>query len=143
MREHRLYQADWLMRHYGFAAEEILEEPGDGMLDLKRDPKLAWALRNRGLFPVDVNRAPRETLLARSGNWRARRRAHSRRTPARHAAPRRSSASRAVARGGPAVRGDAGLAADSADQLRLAAGKRLAKSDPRQLDLFAQVDGTP
>ena len=63
MREHRLYQADWLMRHYGFAPEEILETAGDGMLDLERDPKLAWALRNRGLFPVDVNRAPRETLL--------------------------------------------------------------------------------
>jgi predicted DNA-binding helix-hairpin-helix protein len=63
MREHRLYQADWLMRHYGFAAEEILDGAGDGMLDLERDPKLAWALRNRGLFPIDVNRAPRERLL--------------------------------------------------------------------------------
>jgi putative DNA modification/repair radical SAM protein len=63
MREHRLYQADWLMRFYGFAAEEILDEAGDGMLDLERDPKLAWALRNRGLFPMDVNRAPREALL--------------------------------------------------------------------------------
>jgi predicted DNA-binding helix-hairpin-helix protein len=63
MREHRLYQADWLMRRYGFAADEILDEAGDGMLDLERDPKLAWALRHRGLFPVDVNRAPRETLL--------------------------------------------------------------------------------
>ena len=63
MREHRLYQADWLMRHYGFAADEILPGAGDGMLDLERDPKLAWALRNRGLFPVDVNKAPRETLL--------------------------------------------------------------------------------
>jgi predicted DNA-binding helix-hairpin-helix protein len=63
MREHRLYQADWLMRYYGFAAEEILDEASDGMLDLERDPKLAWALRNRALFPIDVNRAPRETLL--------------------------------------------------------------------------------
>jgi predicted DNA-binding helix-hairpin-helix protein len=63
MREHRLYQADWLMRYYGFAPEEILDGEGDGMLDLERDPKLAWALRNRALFPIDVNRAPRETLL--------------------------------------------------------------------------------
>ena len=63
MREHRLYQADWLMRYYGFAADEILDQVSDGMLDLERDPKLAWALRNRALFPIDVNRAPRETLL--------------------------------------------------------------------------------
>ena len=63
MREHRLYQADWLMRYYGFAAEEIVDEASDGMLDLERDPKLAWALRNRALFPIDVNRAPREMLL--------------------------------------------------------------------------------
>lgn len=63
MREHRLYQADWLMRYYGFAPEEILDGEGNGMLDLERDPKLAWALRNQGLFPIDVNRAPREALL--------------------------------------------------------------------------------
>jgi putative DNA modification/repair radical SAM protein len=63
MREHRLYQADWLMRFYGFAPEEIVDGKGDGMLDLDRDPKLAWALRNRALFPVDINRASRETLL--------------------------------------------------------------------------------
>jgi putative DNA modification/repair radical SAM protein len=61
VREHRLYQADWLMRFYGFAADEIAG-PG-GMLDLKLDPKLAWALQNRQEFPVDVNRAPREALL--------------------------------------------------------------------------------
>jgi putative DNA modification/repair radical SAM protein len=61
--EHRLYQADWLMRYYGFAPEEIVDGASDGMLDLERDPKLAWALRNRALFPIDVNRAPRETLL--------------------------------------------------------------------------------
>lgn len=62
MREHRLYQADWLMRHYGFDAGELTTstEPN---LDLARDPKLAWALRHRGAFPVDVNRAPREALL--------------------------------------------------------------------------------
>ncbi|ETD83820.1 putative DNA modification/repair radical SAM protein [Rhodobacter capsulatus] len=61
VREHRLYQADWLMRNYGFDATEIA--PPAGMLDLQIDPKLAWALAHRGLFPVDVNRAPREMLL--------------------------------------------------------------------------------
>ncbi|WKB53319.1 putative DNA modification/repair radical SAM protein [Eleftheria terrae] len=61
-REHRLYQADWLMRFYGFEADEIAGAPG-GMLDLDVDPKLAWALRHRERFPVDVNRAPRELLL--------------------------------------------------------------------------------
>ena len=63
MREHRLYQADWLMRFYGFGVEEIVSGGTDGLLDLKVDPKLAWALGNRGLFPLDVNRAPREMLL--------------------------------------------------------------------------------
>lgn len=63
MREHRLYQADWLMRFYGFAEAEILDGKVDGMLDLEIDPKLAWALRNREIFPVDVNRAAREALL--------------------------------------------------------------------------------
>lgn len=62
MREHRLYQADWLMRFYGFEQPEILAGT-NGMLDLAVDPKLAWALRNRGLFPLDVNRADREMLL--------------------------------------------------------------------------------
>jgi putative DNA modification/repair radical SAM protein len=63
LREHRLYQADWMMRFYGFAPNEILQGATNGMLDLDRDPKLAWALANRALFPVDVNRAPREMLL--------------------------------------------------------------------------------
>ena len=63
MREHRLYQADWLMRHYEFTREEIASAHPDGMLDLKRDPKLMWALANRDRFPVDVNRAEREMLL--------------------------------------------------------------------------------
>jgi putative DNA modification/repair radical SAM protein len=62
-REHRLYQADWLYRFYGFSADEIAESMTDGMLDLEIDPKLAWALRNRARFPVDVNAAPREMLL--------------------------------------------------------------------------------
>ena len=63
MREHRLYQADWLMRFYGFAQDEILDGREDGMLDLQIDPKLAWALRHRAMFPVDVNKAEREMLL--------------------------------------------------------------------------------
>ncbi len=61
MREHRLYQADWLMRVYGFGRGEIALD--GGMLDLDIDPKLAAALRDRGDFPVDVNRADRERLL--------------------------------------------------------------------------------
>lgn len=63
MREHRLYQADWLMRFYGFSQSEILSGSPDGMLDLAIDPKLAWALRHRASFPVDINRADREMLL--------------------------------------------------------------------------------
>ncbi|MEN0076870.1 MAG: biotin synthase, partial [Paracraurococcus sp.] len=62
-REHRLYQADWLLRFYGFELDEILAGGEDGMLDLGLDPKLAWALKHRGQFPIDVNRAPREMLL--------------------------------------------------------------------------------
>lgn len=63
MREHRLYQADWLLRFYGFDVSEITSARPDGNLDLEVDPKLAWALQNRHLFPVDVNRASREMLL--------------------------------------------------------------------------------
>ena len=62
VREHRLYQADWLMRFYGFAHEEIVPT-ADGMLSLEIDPKLAWALAHREHFPVDLNRAPKEMLL--------------------------------------------------------------------------------
>jgi len=62
MREHRLYQADWLMRFYGFDVGEIVEG-NDGHLALDMDPKLAWALRHREHFPLDVNRASREELL--------------------------------------------------------------------------------
>ena len=74
IREHRLYQADWLIRFYGFSHDEIV--PGSaledatadaglqsGMLSLDIDPKLAWALAHRAQFPVDINRAPREMLL--------------------------------------------------------------------------------
>lgn len=63
MREHRLYQADWLMRFYDFDRSEIVSGLPGGMLPLDIDPKLAWALAHRGQFPVDVNRAPREMLL--------------------------------------------------------------------------------
>jgi putative DNA modification/repair radical SAM protein len=63
MREHRLYQADWLYRFYGFGVDEITSTQQDGMLDLNLDPKLAWALGNRQTFPVDINREERETLL--------------------------------------------------------------------------------
>lgn len=62
VREHRLYQADWLVRFYGFSETELTSEAAPD-LDLSMDPKLAWALRNRAFFPVDVNRAPREALL--------------------------------------------------------------------------------
>ena len=61
LREHRLYQADWLMRFYGFARAEIVGETEDLELDI--DPKLAWALRHRGDFPLDLNSAEREQML--------------------------------------------------------------------------------
>lgn len=63
MREHRLYQADWLLRFYGFELDEIAGAAPGGNLDLDVDPKLAWALANRHRFPVDVNLAEREVLL--------------------------------------------------------------------------------
>ena len=64
MREHRLYQSDWLMRFYGFAPQEVQSVTDEqGMLPLDMDPKLAWALKFRETFPVDVNRAPKEALL--------------------------------------------------------------------------------
>ena len=63
MREHRLYQADWLMRFYGFAPSEVADATDNGMLPLDIDPKTAWALKHRDDFPVDINRAPREQLL--------------------------------------------------------------------------------
>ena len=61
-REHRLYQADWLLRFYGFAAAELLDESCPDF-DPRLDPKAAWALRHREYFPVEVNRADYETLL--------------------------------------------------------------------------------
>ena len=62
VREHRLYQADWLLRFYGFEADEIVTGQ-DGMLDLDVDPKTAWALQHREQFPVDLNKAPKAMLL--------------------------------------------------------------------------------
>ena len=62
VREHRLYQADWLLRFYEFKVGELTTADAPN-LDLALDPKLAWALRNRATFPADVNRAPREILL--------------------------------------------------------------------------------
>ncbi len=62
IREHRLYQTDWLLRFYGFKVDEVL--PTDvPELDLEMDPKLSWAIRNRQTFPVDLNMASKEVLL--------------------------------------------------------------------------------
>lgn len=61
LREHRLYQADWLLRFYGFSVEELL--PENENLSMELDPKCAWALNNMHLFPVEINRAPLEMLL--------------------------------------------------------------------------------
>lgn len=61
LKEHRLYQADWLLRFYGFSVEEIVGEEEN--LSLELDPKCAWALKNMHLFPVEINRAPLEMLL--------------------------------------------------------------------------------
>lgn len=62
LREHRLYQADWLLRFYGFKKDELFTEQQQN-LPADMTPKMAWALRNRQLFPVDINKAPREMLL--------------------------------------------------------------------------------
>ena len=61
LREHRLYQADWLLRFYGFRSDEIIDDNQN--LDMEVDPKCAWALRNIALFPVEVNTAPLDMLL--------------------------------------------------------------------------------
>ena len=63
IREHRLYQADWLLRFYDFKLDEILQGGTDDMLDMDVDPKMAWALKNRHLFPVDINKANKALLL--------------------------------------------------------------------------------
>lgn len=62
LREHRLYQADWLMRFYGFDADELLD-PSMPMMDEYLDPKCGWAMRHPEFFPVEVTKAPLNTLL--------------------------------------------------------------------------------
>ncbi|MFA5527011.1 MAG: putative DNA modification/repair radical SAM protein [Peptostreptococcales bacterium] len=61
-REHRLYEADWLLRFYHFRAEELIDQKSP-LLDLEVDPKLAWALRNIAIFPLEINKASYEELL--------------------------------------------------------------------------------
>lgn len=63
VREHRLYQADWLLRYYEFSIRELASFMPAGQLDLNVDPKTAWALANRDDFPIDVNAADRHHLL--------------------------------------------------------------------------------
>ncbi len=62
LREHRLYQADWLLRYYGFTAGELLSDEQPNFNNLI-DPKCDWALRHQELFPVEINRAPYQMLL--------------------------------------------------------------------------------
>ena len=62
LREHRLYQADWLLRFYGFTASELLDEQHQNFNPYV-DPKCNWALNHMDLFPVEVNRAPLDVLL--------------------------------------------------------------------------------
>ncbi len=62
LREHRLYQADWLLRFYGFRAEEILDEKRP-FFNVLLDPKEDWAVRHLEFFPVEINKAPMESLL--------------------------------------------------------------------------------
>lgn len=62
LREHRLYQADWLMRYYNFKAEELLD-PSDQFLPTDLDPKSAWALRHPEFFPIEINTASYQELL--------------------------------------------------------------------------------
>ena len=62
LRENRLYQSDWLMRFYGFAADEIVDDQHPN-LELEIDPKLSWALRHSEAFPVDINRADYKMIL--------------------------------------------------------------------------------
>ena len=67
-REHRLYQADWLMRYYGFNPGELVTEDAP-WLDLEVDPKLAWALRNIDKFPLEVMDACTWRFTPRTRHW--------------------------------------------------------------------------
>lgn len=62
LREHRLYQADWLLRFYGFKADELLDDSHPNFSTVI-DPKCEWALRNQGIFPLEINSAPYELIL--------------------------------------------------------------------------------
>ncbi|MBC5625971.1 putative DNA modification/repair radical SAM protein [Clostridium sp. NSJ-49] len=62
LREHRLYQGDWLLRLYGFKADELLDNKAPNF-DINFDPKTNWAINNINLFPVEINKAPYETLI--------------------------------------------------------------------------------
>ena len=62
VRENRLYQADWLMRFYGFKVDEIVDNQ-QPLLDLDIDPKLGWAIRNMQVFPIDINKADLQLIL--------------------------------------------------------------------------------
>ena len=68
LREHRLYQADWLLRFYGFKADELLsvDQPN---FNTMLDPKCDWALRHLDIYPVEINRASYDVLLRVPGNW--------------------------------------------------------------------------
>ena len=79
-REHRLYQADWLLRFYGFVLPELPFEP-DGSLPSDVDPKLAWARQHLAHRPVDINREGRRPVAARAGHRSAQCRGHSERAP--------------------------------------------------------------
>lgn len=79
LREHRLYQADWLLRFYGFTADEIVDENGN--LDRGLDPKCGWALRHLEEFPLEVNTAPVEKLVRVPGHRHPRRKPHPRGAP--------------------------------------------------------------
>ena len=112
LREHRLYQSDWLMRFYGYAPGEVAQAAGpDGMLPLDIDPKLAWALRFRERFPVDVNRAPREDLLRVPGLGVKGSQRHCPRPPSAAPDPGRSRPADRLGAQGPAVPDRGGLAA--------------------------------
>ena len=125
-REHRLYQADWLLRFYDFELDEILAGGNDGMLDLDVDPKLAWALKYPERFPMDVNRGDSRGAAARAGTGHAqRRRDHQSATP-RRAAPRRRSAPDGVGCEGAPVHRHTGLATDTRARVRAPACSALA-----------------
>ena len=141
MREHRLYQADWLMRFYGFCAAGNPGRQRDGMLDLAIDPKLAWALRNRGAFPG--RRQPRRprSAVARSGPRHEGRRAHSGDAAPSAAAAGRRRPAVPVDRQGAAVHHRRGLVAGRADR-RPSPARQAASPSRNSLSCFDGPTGT-